>query len=537
MVLVCLQAFAGPRVATLELPGPPRFAKLARDVTAVVVAVDPSVAANAGLFEDAARVPSFSAEAVAALVARLDADLAALDRLPSDRWPVDSRIDLRWIEAQAELTRHALVVDRMHERRPGQWLEPVSNSFIALLSYAPERVYLQERLWAQLPAMLAEMRRVCTAPTRRDAATGARLARALAAMAAPRPVAAELERYATELEALRPEREFAVVGAESYAWRLEHGLLLPWTPAELLALAEADLAAIDARIAAFPPVTPALPTAEQQARVVAFDQAALVALYDRVSEAHRAATERAGWVSVPATVGPIRARPTPPALVPLTGDGGSMNPPPTFGDDPVGWWNVDTVRPDWSEARRLDQIVALEDHRRNGFGPYAAHEAFPGHHLQLSLARLNPDPLRSVLMDSGLVEGWALYAEEVFHAHGGLGDDPAAELAILRSYRSRIARVVYDVRIETGAWSLAEGMAFKRGAPAEPDEDLLRSINWPTQLVAYYAGKKQLVALREELRARQGAAFDERAFHDAVLAEGSIPVALIRAKLLGEALP
>ncbi len=65
----------------------------------------------------------------------------------------------------------------------------------------------------------------------------------------------------------------------------------------------------------------------------------------------------------------------------------------------------------------------------------------------------------------------------------------------------------------------------------------MRSIHWPAQLISYFTGKMQLMELRRAYRKKLGAAYSDRAFNDAVLAEGSIPVALIRAKLLGEAVP
>ena len=110
----------------------------------------------------------------------------------------------------------------------------------------------------------------------------------------------------------------------------------------------------------------------------------------------------------------------------------------------------------------------------------------------------------------------------------------------LASYRSRIRRVVYYVHIVRGDWTLQQAADYKRSA--EPgkgriDEDIMRSIHWPTQLISYFTGKQQLMDLRRDYRKKLGAAYSERAFHDAVLAEGSIPVALIRAKLLGEPLP
>jgi hypothetical protein len=351
-----------------------------------------------------------------------------------------------------------------------------------------------------------------------------------------------------DLEARPGAREFVTVGRGQYEARLRRALLLPWSGDQLLARAQAELAATDSAMAAIKarispdapvPGAPA-PTAEQRARAANLDQAGLLALYDEVTGAQRAFLDSAGILTVPAAVGRIRARPTPDAMIPLTGDGGSMNPPPPLGDSNVGWWNVEHVDSTWSLDQKAGRIAAMQGYRVSWMGPYAAHEGVPGHHLQLSIARLNPNPLRWLLYDNGLVEGWAMYAEEVFWRAGGLGDSPLAEYRTLASWRGRIRRVVYDVNIERGDWTLQQAADYKRStSPGQGvvDEDILRSINWPAQLVGYFAGKAQLVDLRRDYRAKLGAAYDERAFNDAVLAEGSVPVALIRAKLLGESIP
>ena len=173
-------------------------------------------------------------------------------------------------------------------------------------------------------------------------------------------------------------------------------------------------------------------------------------------------------------------------------------------------------------------------------GPYAAHEGVPGHHLQLSIARLNPNPLRNLVADNVLVEGWAMYAEETFWRAGALGDSADAEYRTLASWRSRIRRVFYDVHVECGDWTLQEAADFKRQArrgAGALDEDVLRSINWPAQLICYFAGKMQILELKDAYRRKLGPEYTERKFNDALLAEGSIPIALIRAKLLGEPVP
>lgn len=529
-----------PRLATLPLPGPAAFADPARDIVAVAFALDPSLAANAGLFEDAAVVPHLDPASRRALAKRLARDRAALRAGGFRSWSVDVQIDARWVYAVAETIERQLLVERPFTHRPAQWLEPVANSFIALLSYAPERTDLQDALLAQLPAMLEEVRRECTRPTARDLEVALRLVDALVSVSRSRgnePVAQALLAWKADAGRVPPTREAEVIGPENVAWRLRHTMLLPWTPPELLAAAQADLAKVDQHIASLPPAAPRPapdPADTLLARTLRPEQ--LLGLYDELELRLRAATVAGGWVTISDRLGAVRTRATPDLLVPLTGDGGSMNPAPTFFADPTSWWNVEHFDPAWTEADRAERVAGTSNYLVTGMGTYAAHEGWPGHHLQLAVARLHPDPLRSILPDPVQNEGWALYAEEVFWEHGGLGPSTEAERNVLGSYRHRIRRVVYDLNIETGAWSLQQAADYKYGKEGSPvDEELLRSINWPTQLLCYYTGKKQIVALKEAARARPG--WDERAFHDAFLAEGSIPTALVRAKLLGEPVP
>lgn len=532
-------AWGAPTVATLDVPGPPAFVAAARDVSAAAFAVDPSLAANAGLFDDAMAVPHYDRRSVRALVKRLDRDLKQLERLDWDALDPHTQVDVRWVYAVAETTRRALVEERLYVHRPAQWLEPVANTLIALGSYAPGRPELQDRVLVQVPAMLDDARAQCTEPTRRDVQTAVELTQALAAIARTRDlpdVAEALLAYEQELQQLTPAEEYRVIGAENYAWRLEHTMLLPWTPAELDQRARQALAEVDARLAELPALEPVTPTPEQTARGEALDRDGLLALYDAIEEAHRAATIAGGWVTVPEEVGPVRARETPDAMAPLTGDGGSMNPPPTFGDSTVGYWNVEKFRSEWTVEERAVKVATAQGFLENRMGPYSAHEGFPGHHLQLAIARLNPDPLRSILPDPLQNEGWGLYAEEAFLAHGGLGDSALAQANVLRSYRFRILRVPVDVAVETGQWTLEQAAEFKYGPGGEVDADVLRAIHWPTQLVCYFAGKAQIVALRDEWKARNPTG-TEREFHDAFLQAGSIPISLIRAELLGEPVP
>jgi len=538
---------AQPRLADLKIPGDPAFVTAARDVLDALFAADPSIASNAGLFEDAVRAPSYDKAFVRRQVQRLDGDIAAMRKMPWRSWPVDRQVDFRWIYASAETLRHQLGDERLWVHRPASWLEPFANNLIAFASYRPEDTAIRSRIWALAPGMVREIGSLSVELTRRDRETARKLAAALIGMAdrdgTPEAKAASMALASCDaaLAALQPKGEFAVIGARAYAWRYRHALLLDVTPEQLLAAAQKELTRVDREIeplAAKVKDAPAVaPTPDQQKRADAMTRDSLLALYDEVEVALREATIAAGFVTITDGVGPIRARETPEAMIPLTGDGGSMNPPPPFMDFNVSFWNVEHFSADWPADKRLGKVTNTENWRKGGFGTYAVHEGIPGHHLQLALARLHSNPLRNILQDNPMVEGWALYAEEEFWRHGGFGDSPESRLAVLRSYRARIARVFYDVNVESGVWTLQQAADFKhRAEPGKGtiDEDLLRSIQWPTQLIAYFTGKMQIGELKEAYRRKLGAAYTDRAFHDALLAEGSIPIALIRAKLLGE---
>ena len=83
------------RLASLRLPGTPSFVAVARDVIDLRFAIDPSLAANAGLFDDADRVPCFAPDTVAARLGRLDRDLAALKAMPWRTWSIGGGSGIR----------------------------------------------------------------------------------------------------------------------------------------------------------------------------------------------------------------------------------------------------------------------------------------------------------------------------------------------------------------------------------------------------------------------------------------------------------
>ena len=164
----------------------------------------------------------------------------------------------------------------------------------------------------------------------------------------------------------------------------------------------------------------------------------------------------------------------------------------------------------------------------------ALHEGIPGHHLQIAIAREQHGvhPLVRYSFNSGFGEGWALYAERLADEMGVYSSD-IARMGMLGSEAFRAARMVVDAGIHTKGWTRDQALeyltthSFVTGRQAEGEID--RYISWPGQAPSYMIGRNEIMRLREEARARLGATFDIREFHDRVLENGTVPLAGLRA--------
>ena len=165
----------------------------------------------------------------------------------------------------------------------------------------------------------------------------------------------------------------------------------------------------------------------------------------------------------------------------------------------------------------------------------ALHEGIPGHHLQTSIANEQREahPLIRYSANSGFSEGWALYAERLSDEMGVFSSD-LSRMGMLGSESFRAARMVVDAGIHTKGWSREQALAyltshsFMTGKEAAGEID--RYISWSGQAPSYMIGRNEIMRLREEARARFGSAFDIREFHDRVLENGRVPLALLRTR-------
>lgn len=173
------------------------------------------------------------------------------------------------------------------------------------------------------------------------------------------------------------------------------------------------------------------------------------------------------------------------------------------------------------KARPLYELPAL-----------TVHEAVPGHHHQIALAREiegAPD-FRTALSVTAFSEGWGLYTERLAEEMG-VYETPYERFGRLSYEMWRAGRLVVDTGIHALGWSREEAVAFfeQNSALSEGNiqTEVDRYISWPGQALAYKIGEMKIVELRAKAEDALGAAFDIRTFHDALLVKGAMPLDML----------
>jgi len=165
----------------------------------------------------------------------------------------------------------------------------------------------------------------------------------------------------------------------------------------------------------------------------------------------------------------------------------------------------------------------------------AYHEGIPGHHMQLSVAQKLSDlpKFRRHGGNSGYIEGWALYSEQL-GKEVGFYQDPVSDYGRLSSELFRAVRLVVDTGIHSKGWNRDQVVAFFResGAVDEPtiQAETDRYIAWPAQALAYKLGQLKILELRERAHKELGSQFDIKSFNDEMLNGGVLPLDLLDAR-------
>lgn len=166
----------------------------------------------------------------------------------------------------------------------------------------------------------------------------------------------------------------------------------------------------------------------------------------------------------------------------------------------------------------------------------AFHEGIPGHHFQLAIALERPmvHPLNRYLGNSAFIEGWAIYAETVADALGLFSSD-ASRLRWLEDKVYEGASVAMEAGMHAKGWTRQQAIDYELAhttrTPQQAAIDVDRRIGWPGQGYSYQVGQLEIRRLRTEAERQLGSKFDERAFHDRVLEDGTITLPMLREKI------
>ena len=164
------------------------------------------------------------------------------------------------------------------------------------------------------------------------------------------------------------------------------------------------------------------------------------------------------------------------------------------------------------------------------------HESAPGHSFQLSITmehKKQPE-FRQHTYISAYGEGWALYCERL-GVEMGMYETPYDRFGMLGYQMWRAARLVVDTGIHSQGWTRERAVAYFHEYTALPeheiDTEIDRYISWPGQALSYYLGELSIVKIRAKAEQALGPKFNVRAFHDAILELGSVPLPILEARM------
>jgi hypothetical protein len=254
---------------------------------------------------------------------------------------------------------------------------------------------------------------------------------------------------------------------------------------------------------------------------------------ERIAELSRFVVEH-DVITLPAWLGTIRVEPTPEFLQP-TSPGASMLPPRLFSENANGYYFITPSTSFEDAAARLDMN---QDFDRDRIWQAAAHEAMPGHFLQMSVAKRHPDFIRKIQQCNAFQVGWAYYGEEMLLQLGLYGNDPDARLSVARWERVRGARAIVDPKLHSGEWTFRQAADFyarESGFTQQAaDEAVAGIVTTPGYLIAHTVGRLQLEQLLAVYLQRTGAHGSLHDFHDRLLSYGSVPFAIVGPELLAD---
>ena len=513
--------------------------------------LDPVAATQAGVKTYDDRLGRFGRVALAPHLAALKSISAALEETTTPE--LEDEIDRTALLNDVRVLLRRFERERPQAKNPGFWLSHLLGGLHFLLgrrdrSSAEQAQALAGRL-EDVPALLDDARATLVEPVRvfvetalrvnegglalvREVGTalpGVEPADAQRLAAAAEGAAAALVGFAHDLERwLESASEQFALGEDDFNFHLHYEHALRDTAPELWRYGlhlkeevEADLARRAARFAGGKPWQ----DVADRLRADHPSAAELVAAYAGEMRRAREFVAARGLAAIPDA--PLDVVPTPAFMRPLIPFAAYDSPGP-YSSDRTGWFYVTLPDP---RLPAVAQERILRDHCRYELAVTALHEGYPGHHLQLVHAQQQSSDTRKNVWTPLTVEGWALYCEDMMGEEGFYRSEEEAFFQRV-NLLWRATRVLLDVGLHTRGMTFAQAVdqfvTDLRVDRANAEAEVRRYCAEPVQPLCYAVGRREILELRQDFHAARGTKFTLRAFHDALLRYGGLPVALIR---------
>jgi uncharacterized protein (DUF885 family) len=554
-LIVLGSMFAPLRSGSAQEPKTPAdLHKLARDYYNWRNQNYPVVSSDAGLHTWDDKLTNYSLSSILARRLQVKEILGKLRAMQTENWGKEDRIDWLLFKSQLEQVDFFNRVMDFEATDPQVYVNECSNGIFSLLKKEYDtprkRALAATARLRQMPFVMEQGKGALNKPVRLYAQLAIDSARSIDSLfndslmtlaqdlspteknelvyardAALRSIHGFADWLQVRLPGMAP---FKPMGEENYNYLLENVYYLPLEAQQVEMLGQAELARYRALESLLPDPSLADPNPARSKNIPADQQAFLKAYESRQDEMiDFLKTNR--LITVPQHVGPFYIRQLPEAFKP-TSPGGFMNPPGVYDKDNSGFYFIPTYNP---KSKNFYIRAAIEDPR-----PILGHEGIPGHFLQLSIANHLPNEIRRQHFDGVLIEGWALYGEEMLMRTGLYPNNSAAQGQILRLSRYRAARIGVDVNLHTGKWTFDQAVDYFMEAggldrEAATGEAAGAAAN-PTQKITYMVGKWQIMRLLGKYRDRQVTSFRLGQFHDDLLKHGSLPLSITEWILLDD---
>lgn len=500
------------------------------------------------------KLTDYSPRAIAERAQTVRSLLQQVRGMNTAAWAKDDKVD--WILFRAELEEvefYDRVLQRP-ERDPQVYVNEASNGIFSLLKKeydAPRtRALAATARLKQVPAMIEQGKRNLKQPVRLYAQLAIDSARSIDSLFTESLMTLTKDMSAAEKTDLIQARDAAIAGLHSYADWLQQGLpkmvafspmgeanynymlhhiyLLPYDATQIAMLGEAELARYRGLEAMLPDPNLADPNPARSKNIPRDQQEFLKAYESREGEMIQFLKDK-NLVTLPPYLGRFEIRELPEAFKP-TSPGGFMNAPGIYDKDSTGFYFIPTYNP---QSKNFYIRAAIEEPR-----PILGHEGIPGHFLQLSIANHLTNEIRRQHSDGVIVEGWALYGEEMLLRQGLYPLDSAGHGQVLRLARYRAARIGVDVNLHTGKWTFEQAVRYFMDAGGLDHEsaegEAAGAASSPTQKITYMTGKAQIMRLLGRYHDHHPNDFRLGQFHDDLIKNGSLPLSVIEWLILDD---